>query len=242
MALWSVVSLFQWFTLLFGPERCVFVRVCVRVNFSRELQSASVAVTAEWHCNQTVPSSFALFSYTAPPLSHKQGSPANILIREAEEKYHMAALIRAPVHGEHLDARSNKLAGVGIRLDSLVHQGRDSVRVRGVLRNSPADKCGWIRANDELVLVDQVNVEGKGVDEIVHLILGPEGTECCILLRRDSRKYIKVPPLVRQFSHHQSDTVDLLRHAQCVKRLADAPFHRPRVQGWEYVQAGPTGY
>jgi hypothetical protein len=106
MALWSVVSLFQWFTRLFGAERCVFVCVCVRVNFSLELQSASVAVNGivSRLCHPVL-----LAFFIPRRLSHTSRDPQQTSSFEAEEKYHMAALIRAPVHGEHLEAKSNKI-------------------------------------------------------------------------------------------------------------------------------------
>ena len=147
-----------------------------------------------------------------------KGSAVVISTREAlgpdDEELEETTLVRAPVIGEEFEdhkIEQMELAGVGLKIHTNVVTGQHIVRA--LVRHSPAETSGLIKHGDEIILVDDTEVAGKGIDEVGKALLGPEGTVVHLVLRRAGRIHVKLA-LTRQYSKHQSDRMEILHHAQ----------------------------
>ncbi|EKX35425.1 hypothetical protein GUITHDRAFT_165989 [Guillardia theta CCMP2712] len=75
--------------------------------------------------------------------------------------------------------------GIGLRLDS-------KLQVQEIVAGGPCAACGVIGVGDVLVTVDGRDVQGKKVQEISHLIVGPQGSEVEIVVLK-VKTGIRVP-------------------------------------------------
>lgn len=115
---------------------------------------------------------------------------------------------------EARDNRANRegFGGIGVTIERF----EDRVLIVAVIPDAPADRAG-IKANDHLLEVDQVAVDGLAIEDIVRLVRGPVAAATRLLLRRGAepdpvavtvRRALVLPPTV---SYEVADAIAVVR-------------------------------
>lgn len=76
---------------------------------------------------------------------------------------------------------TTKFSGIGVLLRRV--SDKDQFTVVEVFRNSPAEKAG-VRAGDLIVSVDGTDLKGLGLEQVVNMVRGPEGTATTLGISR----------------------------------------------------------
>ncbi|KOS66700.1 peptidase S41 [Lysinibacillus contaminans] len=89
---------------------------------------------------------------------------------------------------QHRQMLAEERVGIGIELT----ENNGKFIVVSPVRSSPAEKAG-MRSLDEIVQVDDVRIDGKTMNELMHLIQGEKGTSLTVVVYRPSEdKHIKM--------------------------------------------------
>ena len=134
---------------------------------------------------------------------------------DAQEKEIAVTLIREP--GASRDSVRVRRVGVGITFET--DSVDNSAKVKRLVRNSPADRSGLIKAGDVLYEVDSTNVFRDSLDVVAQLLLGAPGTTVRLLFLRGTRVFVEAT-LIREEDRQQSDMAEVLRYAQKSKCLS----------------------
>ncbi len=94
------------------------------------------------------------------------------------------------------DALSGTLEGIGAQLDL----SNGQVVVVAPIKGSPADKAGLL-TKDVIVKVNDQDLEGMALDQVVSLIRGPKGTTVSLSILRDGKTAPIVIPVIREAIH-----------------------------------------
>lgn len=105
--------------------------------------------------------------------------------RGGAERREPAAAPRAlppPPAEEHQVPRPPRAAGIGVVLERV--DGETDVFVKSIAPGGAAERDGRVQAGDEVHAVDGVSVRGLPLEDVLRLVLGPEGSQLRLRLRR----------------------------------------------------------
>ncbi len=83
---------------------------------------------------------------------------------------------------EEVAQRDESLSGTFVGVGAILDERDGGVFIVRVLRASPAERAG-VRAGDQIVAVDGIDVTSLAIDDIVTRVRGPEGTDVALELR-----------------------------------------------------------
>jgi len=148
-------------------------------------------------------------------LKGREGTVAHLVFCDPEDKEVTVGLVREEVPAMTHYAVPERV-GVGISFETSAVDG--SALVKGVVRNSPADRSGLVRVGDVLYEVDGTNVFREGLDVVANFLLGEPGTPVQMLFLRGTRIFIQVT-LTREHTSRQSEMGEILIFAQSSRRI-----------------------
>eukprot|EP00286_Rhodomonas_abbreviata_P025486 CAMPEP_0181299636 /NCGR_PEP_ID=MMETSP1101-20121128/6455_1 /TAXON_ID=46948 /ORGANISM="Rhodomonas abbreviata, Strain Caron Lab Isolate" /LENGTH=304 /DNA_ID=CAMNT_0023404805 /DNA_START=21 /DNA_END=936 /DNA_ORIENTATION=- len=149
-------------------------------------------------------------------LKGREGTVTRLLFRQASTGEDLSvALVREEVP-EISHYFTSPRVGVGITFETSAVDG--SAKVKGVVRDSPADKSGLVRNGDVLYEIDGTNVFREGLDVVANFLLGEPETPVRLLFLRGTRIFVQLT-LYRAQTSRQSEMGDILLFAQSSRRI-----------------------
>lgn len=87
------------------------------------------------------------------------------------------------VYTDYVDSQQGNFTGIGVKVFTQIGDVVDGIQILRVMGNSPSEEAG-LQALDTIVKVDGEEVVGRDYDEVLNSILGTEGTDVLLTVRR----------------------------------------------------------